>query len=275
MNSHNAPKTLRRLPRLIPVMAIIVASLSIYAASAINNKAAAGSAHFLPSLMANYQLTHQPSQEVIARFQITIAQDNLRIDQQGEGGAGSIILNNRLDKMWLLDRKLKLFHEVPLLVNNSETASEKLISKKNSSEEINLESEYFAAFIQLKPCSGMNPERVLDAENTVTNTQIWECRVGGKIVEKQWFDIKFGLVVKSESFDGLVATITNINDIAHAVEYFEPPSNYRLATLDEIISISQPLSYYEARNEFSVKPVTSRKFMTESTKVKNTRFTDK
>lgn len=275
MNSYKAPRALRRLPRVITVMAIIVASSSSNVVSANSNNVAAGSAHSSPSLMANYQLTHQPSQEIIARFRIMIAQDSLRIDQQGEGSAGSIILNNRLDKMWLLDRKLKIFHEVPLQVETAETSSIDSPSGQGDRKGNNLEAEYFAAFIQLKPCSGMISERVANSQNDETKAQIWACRLGSKIVEKQWFNVDHGLVVKSESFDGLVATITDISDISNVVEYFEPPSNYRPVTLNEIISISQPLSYYEERDEFSIEPVTSRKYMTESTKVKNTRFTDK
>ncbi|MFT6876612.1 MAG: hypothetical protein ACJAZF_002731 [Granulosicoccus sp.] len=244
VNSYKASRALCRLPGAISATAIMVTSLSINVVGANNDRVVSDSVHTLPSFTANYQLSHEPSREIFARFKITIGEEGLRIDQEGEGGTGAIILNNYLDKMWLLDRNLKIFYEVPLQVKNDSSSSYFSTRNETSGEESKLETKYFAAFIQIKPCSGMSSERLLNSENDSADMQIWLCKIEGKIVEKQWFDIEYGLVVKSESFDGMVAKITDIKKFTQAGKYFEPPSKYRLVTLDEIVSISQPLEKY-------------------------------
>jgi hypothetical protein len=275
VNSYKASRALCPWSTVISKLAIIVASLSTSVVGASTEKVVGDSNHTLPSLMANYQLSHEPSQEIITRFKIMIGEDGLRIDQHGEGAKGSIVLNNRLDKMWLLDRELKIFHEIPLQVTIEDSSSNPSIVNQTNDEENTLEAEYFAAFIQLKPCSGMQSERLLNSDNDSDNMQIWLCKIDHKIVEKQWFDIELGLVVKSESFDGLVAAITDIQELTKRVEYFKPPSKYKLVTLAEIISTSQPLNNYEEKDSLSIGSEASGGFMTESTSGKNIRFADK
>ena len=252
---------------------IILASVSIKIATANNDSAAIDSDSTLPSLTANYQLRHEPSQELLARFRIMIGEDGLRIDQHGEGAKGSIILNNHLDKMWLLDRRLEIFHQVPLQLKTVENSSDISAVNEVSGEESESPTEYFASFIQLEPCGGMISERLQDTEKTSSNIQLWQCRIDGNLVEKQWFDVDYGFVVRSESFDGIVATITDIRKIPQAAGYLEPPSNYRLVSLQEIVSISQPLSNYKEAKTVPVGSDKSDDFMTESTNAKTNRFT--
>jgi hypothetical protein len=275
VNSYKALRALCPLPSVISRMAIFVASLSISVVGASTEKVVVDSDHTLPSLMANYHLSHEPSQEIMARFKIMIGEDGLRIDQQGEGAKGSIILNNRLDKMWLLDRDLKIFHEVPLQVKTEDSSLISSTENQTSDDEGTSEAEYFAAFIQLKPCNGMQSERLPIYENDSDDMQVWQCKIDNKIVEKQWFDIEHGLVVKSESFDGLVARITDIQEVSNRVDYLKPPSKYRLVSLAEIISTSQPLNNYEEEKSLLIGSVASGGFMTESTNANNIGFADK
>jgi hypothetical protein len=254
-------------------MVIISAGVSVNIAGANNDSVVIDTVSTLPSLTANYQLKHEPSQELLARFRIMIGENGLRIDQQGEGAKGSVILNSRLDKMWLLDRRLKIFHEIPLQLKTVESSSDISTVNEENGEEGESPAEYFASFIQLEPCVGMNSERVLESEKTSSSMQVWHCSLAGEFVEKQWFDIDYGFVVKSESFDGLVATITDIREILKVSEDFVPPSNYRLVSLQEVVSISQPLNNYQETKTLSVGSETPDYSMTESTNAKTNRFT--
>ena len=275
MNCYKTPRALCRIRMATFGIITFYACLSVNIADANNDSEAVVSAATLPSLTANYQLRHEPAQELLARFRIMIGEGGLRIDQQGEEAKGSIILNSHLDKMWLLDRQLEIFHEVPLQLKPVEKSSDLSAVSKASGEEGESPIEYFASFIQLEPCVGMVSERLPESENTLLNIQAWQCTVDGNVIEKQWFDIAHGFVVKSESFDGIVATITDIKKIPQAAGHFEPPSNYRLVSLQEIISISQPLSNYQEEKTLSVRSGKLDYSMTESTNAKTNRFTVK
>lgn len=248
MNSYKTSEHLFSQAKGILRFAIVVAFLSCSTVSANSDSRVANSVHTLSPLSARYLLIHKPSQEILASFNIMIGEDGLRIDQIGDGASGSVILNSHLDKMWLLDRGLKIFHEVPLQINNSDSTEIDSSGNERTNDELETQTGYFAAFIQLEPCSGMQSEKLSDSESTPVHMQIWHCRHDNKIVEKQWFDNRYGFVVKSESFDGIVATINDIKTLPTLVEYFEPPSQYRKVALDEILLITQPLNTYNEKN---------------------------
>ena len=200
---------------------------------------------------AQYQLKHQPSDEVIARYLVTMGDDGVRIDQRGQGASASIILNTRIDKMWLLDRRLNIAHEVPLQVkadfNESKMTGPEGFEKFDQPDVI----ESLAAFIQFQPCAGLIAKQIANTNGEPDNIQLWQCSYGGDVIERQWFDASYGLVVRSDSFDGMQTTISNIQNVYVGAEYFSPSSEYQLSTFEDVLLIKQPLVEYKNKNTLS------------------------
>ena len=227
----------------------------------------------VPSLMASYTLSHQPSGALLAQFKLLVGSGGIRIDQDENDGQGSFILNKSLNKMWLLYRDEKIFHEVSLRERAEINALEYPVKEILSADESNVGDEYFSSFVHREPCKYMEAELDRDVQVNSGNVQVWICKDENKVVEKQWFDSIYGIVVKSESFDGIVSTLTDVSEISSVSEFLKPPINYRRVTLAELISISQPLNKYQNKNTLSGKSVRVNNSMTESTNAKNNRFT--
>jgi len=287
LNRHRALSLVSQLPIMVFGVVILSASLGVkgvdadagsnpYVPEGVNaNILAVNSGFNLPLITANYSLRHAELQRNITQSRVAIGEQGFRIDQLGEGAKSSVVFNSHLDKMWLLDRDKKIFHEIFLQVKTTENSG--YTSLVNNVDDVNsdVSAEYFLPFLQLEPCLDMHSERVEELDATASNIQVWVCRYNNKFVEKQWFDVSRGVVVKSESFDGMVATLTDIRNTPKDYLIFYPPGDYRSATLEDMFLISQPLNKYSGDETLFVGSDRSHKNMTESTNAINDRYTVK
>lgn len=254
-------------------VSIFMCSATLTFAGVNNDSLNQVSVYEYTSFTANYELRHQPSREIIARYRMTISENGFRFDQQGEGVKSSVILNSQLDKMWLLDRSMKHYHEVPIRVASATVSANSPVEKSGTDERSDYTEALMAGFIQFSPCNGMSPRRLPGTDSESPTMQVWECLIDNKVIEKQWFDREHGVVVRSESFDGMVATITDIQTILLGVEFFQPPSAYRNVALETLMPRNQPLVEYENKNSLLHRSTEPENSLTESAIENNNRYT--
>ena len=240
------------MPKALSGLAILTSTVGVHAVAMSGDDGLEYVAFSIQPLTADYQLIHEQSKNILARYRITIGEGGVRIDEQGVASNASIIFDSSADQLWFLDRKKKLAHKVPLQLKIEDKDEKTRLNKDDDRFGVGDLDGLFAGFIQFEPCANMMSEQLVDVGRAPANIQTWLCKQEGQVVEKQWFHTGYGIVVKSESFDGIVSTMSNITRRNLDVNYFKPPNKYRSVAFEDIVSIRQPLDIYEEQNMLPV-----------------------
>ncbi|ASJ74661.1 hypothetical protein [Granulosicoccus antarcticus] len=187
-----------------------------------------------PSFSALYRHHHQPSQTLLSEAQVLYSGHGVRVEQD-KGGSGNIFIANFAeDKFWFVDQHRQLLHTLPVTISKDEFES-------SSSQPVMGNS---AGFLQFSPCNGMEGkqgERDLWQGRIV---QRWTCSYQGEAVEEQWFSPTLGVVVRSSTLDGYVSELTDVRERETRPHNFQPPSDYRSVSIEELMNPAIPIGVY-------------------------------
>ncbi len=187
----------------------------------------------LKSFSAVLRVTHEPSATVLDESRLLVSQAGIRIDQTIDSAANSLIVNYQSDQLWFLDRAHRLVHEVPIKAVSTETL-------KHSDTDVHP----MFGFIQFQACRGF--KRDLE-EHVVENGRAlerWTCAYGGRELEQQWFSLEYGVVIRTESYDGFVSELGDIRHRDFVDTTFQPPSGYRSVSVLELLNQAEPIGSY-------------------------------
>lgn len=160
------------------------------------------------------------------------------------GGAGErILINHDLERLWLIDRRRRVVHQVPLTVGTDARGSGSDAEVRSASQDARPGHVF-----DLSPCS----EAVqLDAIATTWRGRpvtLARCVDGdGTLLSTQTFDAEAGVVVRIERTDGGVEELRGIEPLSFGPDHFLPSPTLREVGVEELLGGAAPVARYEER----------------------------
>lgn len=200
-------------------------------------------------LSARYQYRHQPSGTLLDEADILLGEHGMRIDQRIDGSANSFIVNYTSSTAWLLDRRRRLLHTIPLKpepvdVSTDASADVSLDVSPDVSTSSHMVPVGIPGFIQSTPCNG------LEAQQDATQlwhgrlVQRWSCFLHEELLEEQWYASSLGLVVRSLDTNGFISELTEIRSQPMQAGQFRPPSHFQSVSLESLMDPALPIAVY-------------------------------
>ena len=168
-----------------------------------------------------------------------VAERGLRVDQTIAGSGNTFLSNSATGQIWFLDRNRALLHEVPLRFGSGE--SDDSVTSV-STDDIDA---YGPGFLSYQPCSGLEGQLNSTVNMHGRSLQLWSCSDDLQLVEQQWFDTRFGVVVRAQSLDGYVGELVDLRERQVGEDSFLPPSHFRVVSIEELINDYLPIGSYQ------------------------------
>ena len=207
-----------------------------------------------PSFTAHFRHWHEPSNTVLDEARITYSLHGLRVEQQGEAAGNVFIANYSEDAFWFVDRNRHLVHAIPVIVGADTEAGEvaatemsgmsaEVLPGDRQDSALSIPRRFSA--IQFEPCEGLSRVSLGELRFQGRAVQRWSCLFGGEEIEEHWFSDDAGVVVRTETPDGFVSELTDVQSRRFvASTSFRPPSHYRSVEIQELINSAVPISSY-------------------------------
>ena len=158
------------------------------------------------------------------------------------GGAGErLVVNDDLQRLWMVDRRRRVVHEVPL-VRSVDGAS-------SSATDV-------AATPAARPGNVFDLALCTHADVTDPGDATWRGRAvvradcagaDGEVLSVQSFDPDAGVVVRVERADGTVEELRGIEELAFGPDHFVPSASLREVSIEELLGGAAPVARYAER----------------------------
>ena len=158
------------------------------------------------------------------------------------GGAGQrLVINDDLQRLWMIDRRRRVVHEVPLVARADAPSND------GARPDAAPAARPGSAF-DLAPCEGATVADPRDSTwrgRPVTLARCTDAR--GETLSVQAFDPEAGVVVRVERADGTVEELRGIEPLAFGPEHFVPSPALREVGIEELLRGAPAVARYEER----------------------------
>ena len=194
----------------------------------------------LPSLVAEHFRHHVPSGTELVRVRIELSPDGFRATERANGRQLEIVQDFVAERLWFVDRRRRVAHEVDL----DELAS--------GASEPNLPAA--SGLLDTTPCAGGVARSLGDAVHhgrapsppPPPPPSGWECRsANGERIALEWMDVALGIVVRRRTPDGIVDELRDIRELAFGAGHFSPSSRFRDVDERELVRGAPALAAFD------------------------------
>ena len=185
----------------------------------------------IPSLSAIHVNRHEPSDQEIMRARIELSPYGLRVTELGQHASQEMLQNFVTEQGWLIDRKRRIFHELPL---TSDPMGPMLNPHSG------------ASFLGHKPCGNLKASaaepglwrgRTVDAVRCID--------VAGQEQAAELLDHYYKIVVYRRDKHGYIDELQDLQNRQFESDFFFPSSEYRSVDKREFFTGAPALRSYE------------------------------
>lgn len=188
----------------------------------------------IPSINGVIRRYNLTTPEIYSDTWVALSPSGMRVTDVNT--QSEVIKNFVLNRVWMLNQKLKVQHEVDVEEFSTQFPELKSIL-------VGLRGK--TNILGRKPCAHWNGSYQGERVWKGRVVQEWECNEdSGFLVSKQFYDIRVGLVIKVETTSGDTEELRNINESQAVLDVYLPEEHFNSVSLEEILTGIVPLRNY-------------------------------